>query len=166
MFGSRVSVQAGDDASSKFRIEGWIEDGDDFSADSKFHKASCTITIYSEPNFERFTEFSKEQGVDHACGVLNHTKDLEPKTFEYLGETKADPPIKVNIYLDKDSFNSFYLSVSEAFRKGSKVGGTIRISGKDLPEIESIWSWIQKSELDISKKQRYAVTNFDIGQII
>ncbi len=129
--------------------------------DARFEGKPVLIRLetLSGPEWEEKIK-TKEQVVS-ACGLFSVRANVQPRRFE---EEVGDPAIQAFISITQAAFDAVSTHAMVTLDNIRRVGATIRLVGKSLPEIGTgpTGAPIHLSDLDVSEDKSYAIEGFEI----
>jgi len=156
----------------RFVLTGWFDDPyqnpvgdfDESQADSPFHHQSFSLEVVSPPDFTWLGNLAAKLGTENPIGVARVLPDVQPESFEVLGEHAEEPPVRIRINLTADAFEAVRQQAAEAYKYRRIMWAKIPLTGNALPALEPdrIFSKLKPKKLDVSVQRDYAVKDFEI----
>lgn len=132
-----------------------------YDRDDRFEGKPVRIRLETPPDPEWEEKIKTEQEVNSACGRLSVRAKVQARKFE---EEVGDPPIQAFITITQEAFDAVSVHATETLDRLHRVGATIRLVGKSLPETGTGLApeSVLLTDLDVSEDKSYAVGGFEI----
>lgn len=137
-----------------------LGDIDEHFPDSAFHNKTARLNIYSPADPAWLEEVRTSLGDSNACGYVAVRAGVEPDRFEIEGEAVEAEPVTVRLDMSADAFEAVQRQASDANNHNRIMWAKVALSGVALPETGSHFTFLK--DLDVSKTEKYAVTDLEI----
>lgn len=133
----------------------------DYEQDARFEGKAVRIRLETPSGPEWEEKIKTEQKVDSACGLFSVRANVQATKYD---DEVGQPPIQAFITLTHEAFDAVSVHATETLDRLYRVGATIRLVGKSLPETGTgaAAAPIRLSDLDVSEDKSYAVGGFEI----
>jgi hypothetical protein len=138
--------------------------GDFFESEpgSAFHGKPVRMEISSPPDEKCSADDLGTLGVENAFGVFSVEAHVELEQFELDGEMVEVEPVRVNVEMNPDAFETIRCQASEAYERRRIMWAKLTLHVGALPELDNSFRRVDLKDLDVSKENSYAVGDFEI----
>ncbi len=143
----------------RLRLVGKIDDSEQRSA---FHGKPIEIRLGSPFDTEWLEKVRTSTGEPEAIGCVDVRANIESEKYELYGEEYENDPLVALIYTNPEAFEAICFHLANFNERIIRI--ELELSGTALPETGSIFVFL--SDLNITKKQTYAVTSIGISDTI
>ena len=129
---------------------------------SAFHEKSIRIEVCSPFKTDWLEEVRALTNEPEAIGCVDVTANIESEKYELHGKPCEYEPVSIRIYVNPEAFEAICFQLANFHESFISIG--LELYGAALPQTGT--SFVFLSDLDITKKQMYAVDSIDISDTI
>ena len=134
----------------RLTLFGLVENGED----TAFRYKPVRLNIYSPADPAWLKEVRTSLGEEHACGSVAVTAGVESECVDI-------EPIAARLDVSAEAFEAISSQAMDADDRNRMMGATLTLSGNAIPDPRRFNMFLE--DLDVSKAQEYAVTDFEIN---